>query len=106
MKKIILLVVLYATLCASNSFAGIFWTAPLQNWNIYVNNGVIYVSATNMPANCSYQRAQIDTTSNFPLSQQNNKDLYAYILSSSLTSKPLTIVVDSDVTTCTVWGAM
>lgn len=105
MRKIIVLVALHTILWVSNALATIVWTAPLQNWNIYVNNSVVYVSANNMPANCSYQRAQINTSSNFPYSQHNNKDLYAYILSASLANKSLTIVVEDNAPDCTIYGA-
>lgn len=104
MNKLVIGLALCILLIASNSFASIFWTATLQNWTIYVNNSVVYVSASNMPSNCSYQRAQINTSADFPYSQQNNKDLYAYILSASITGKSLSVVVD-DIGTCSIYGA-
>ena len=107
MKKIIFILVLNVLLfAASNAFAGRYWTDNLQDWNLYVNNGVIYLAATNMPSHCSYSRAQIDTnSSNGGFSQQNNKDLYAYLLTASIAGKSMRIVVSSDQSDCTISGA-
>lgn len=94
-------------------YAEPYWTGPLLNWNLVVNNGVIYLTATNMPSHCSYSRAQIDTAGNGGTdgvtggySLQNNKDLYAYLMvASSLGKQTLNIVVRREDTVCSIYGA-
>lgn len=82
------------------SFAKKHWSDYLQNWKIHLDNGQVYVDATNMPVHCSYSRAIIQTDLG-----EYQKDLYAFILMSYATKRKLTLVLDDAEQNCVVYGA-
>jgi hypothetical protein len=84
--------------------AGSYWTGALTDWYVSLDNGVVYVGASNMPAHCSYARAQIDTSSQI-YSATYQRDLYAYVMTAYAAGKSLRIVVNDQETTCKVYGA-
>jgi hypothetical protein len=101
-KKIILMLLLFP--CLSN--ASTIWTGPLSNWNLTLDNGVIYITASNLPANCSYGRAQIDTSTTYSYpSPTYQRDIYAFVLAQQAAGKTLQIVVNDSETVCKVYGA-
>jgi len=75
MKKILL--VILVSIVPSQAFASNVWTGLMTDFNLYMDNGTVYVSHVDMSSNCSNDRAQItmDNTA-------YNNALYAYILSS------------------------
>jgi hypothetical protein len=89
---------------ASVANAGAYWTALLSNWNLYLDNGVAYVDASNMPAHCSNSRAQIETSSQI-YSASYQRDIYAYVLAAHAAGKTLRIVVNDQESLCKVYGA-
>jgi len=106
MKNVYLICIIGLTLYVSDAFAERYWTEYLIDWRVMINNGVVYITAPNMPTHCAYSRAQISTASStVGFSQQNNKDLYAYVLSASILEKKLRIVVDRAESECVLSGA-
>lgn len=89
MKK--LAAVLMFGLMASSAFAGRFWTSDLVDWHYYLNNGVGYVSSASFPAECTYNRAQINFSAD-----EYMKAISAYVLAASKTGDKLTVVLDHD----------
>ena len=81
-----------------------YWTSQLTDWKVYLGNGVVYVSASNMPSHCSYSRAQIDTSSQV-YSPTYQRDLYAYLMAAYAAGKTMKIVVDDQETVCKIYGA-
>jgi hypothetical protein len=84
--------------------AAAYWSPALEEWKLHLDNGVIYISASNMPAHCAYSRAQIDTSLQTPTATYQ-RDLYAYVLAAYSAGKPLMITLHDDETTCKVYGA-
>ncbi len=93
-----------SALMPTPAFATKNWTASLVNWRLTMDNGVAYVNAINMPANCLNQRAYIDTSATI-YTQTNQRDLYAFVLAQSLAGNTLAIVVDDTETNCRLYGA-
>lgn len=86
-----------------SGYAKSYWTQPLADWSLYLDNGVVYVTANNMPSHCTYSRAQIDTSTQvYSLTYQ--RDIYAYILAAYTAKKPLTIVVNDQDSICKITG--
>ena len=67
-----------------------FWTQDLVDWHYYLNNGVGYVTSGSFPDECSYNRAQI----NFSSDDEYMRNIAAYILAASKTGEKLTVVLD------------
>lgn len=74
-----------------SSHAGRFWTSYLDNWHLYLNNGVAYVSSSSFPEQCKHGRAQI----NFSDSEYV-KAMWSYTLAASKTGEKLRVVLDFD----------
>jgi hypothetical protein len=81
------------------------WTKPLTDWQLYLDNGVVYVTAANMPANCSYSRAEIRTSAVQSGSPTYARDLYAFVLASRSAERPLRVAIDDAESTCLIYGA-
>jgi len=102
-------VALFLLLMSSASFAGRYWVPVdssgvsfyTSNWDLYINNNVVYVISPDLPSHCSHKRAQINITLDKPL----DKALYAYLLAAYSSGKSLKIVVDSTQTTCVLDAA-
>lgn len=98
--------ILLLCLITSISYADRFWTANLNNWHLFLNNGVGYVTSSSLPDTCSHNRAQINFTDD-----NYAKAIWAYILAASKTGEELSIVLDHDQTapadtiTCIVLSA-
>jgi hypothetical protein len=84
--------------------AAAYWTGGLTDWNVYLDNGVVYIGAANMPAHCAFARAQIDTSTQV-YTATYQRDLYAYVMAAYTAGKPLKIVLNDQETTCKVYGA-
>lgn len=90
------LICLYAT----SAFAGRYWPADtLVTWNLYLNNGVAYISSPQFVSHCNHDRGQINMDGT-----EFNKALYAYAMSAKARGKKLTYVVNSTDTTCIITG--
>ena len=94
--KYILLLVVFVS---QSGFAGRYWPEKLNDWHIYLNNGVAYIRSPDMAEHCTYDRAQINMTGT-----EFDKALYAYALSAFAKGKKLEYVVDSDQTICVISG--
>ena len=104
MKKILLFLVLsFGLVNMSSSFAGKYWipTEYTSNWNLHIENGVIYITSSDFPSHCSHRRAQINIADDRPL----DKALYSYLLAAYMAKQSIRIVVDSDDTDCVVDAA-
>lgn len=105
MKQVIK--ILFAGVCLLNgvsmAFAAKYWTpdAATSNWDLHINNGVIYISSSDFPEHCSNSRAQINIANDAPL----DRALYAYLLAAYQAKQAIRIVVDSNETTCKVAAA-
>ena len=84
--------------------AGTYWSPALSDWRLYLDNGVVYIAASNMPAHCQYARAQIDTSTQV-YSPTYQRDIYAYVMAAHVAGKPLSIVLNDQESTCKVYGA-
>jgi hypothetical protein len=89
MKKVIAFLTL--SLLSTSVFATRFWTNDLTDWQVYLNNGVVYVSSPAFPDQCTYDRAQIKLSSD-----EYVKALWTYILAASKTNEKLSVVLDHD----------
>jgi hypothetical protein len=103
-RAIVGLIIGCSAMMSAPGVANKLWSASLTNWRFYMDNGVAYVQAANMPANCQYQRAYIDTSATV-YTPTNQRDLYAFVLAQSLAGNTLSIVVDDSETNCRVYGA-
>lgn len=98
MKTSLLLIVL--VFISPSLSAKRYWPSELVNWNLYLNNGVAYISSSQFAEHCSYSRGQINMDGT-----EFNKAQYAYALSAKAKDKKLRYVVDSsDQTTCIITG--
>lgn len=93
------------SLTASPAMAARNWTKSLTDWTLYLDNGVAYVAAVNMPANCAHARAEIRTSAVLGGSPTYARDVYAFILASSGAERPLRVVIDDAESTCLIYGA-
>ncbi len=75
-----------------------YWpTTPLTDWDMSLNNGVVYITSPQMASHCTYSRGEIRVSdSTF------NRALYAYALSAKARGKGLKYVVDDATTTCVI----
>tara|TARA_R110001583_G_scaffold103368_1_gene250571 strand:+ start:1124 stop:1441 length:318 start_codon:yes stop_codon:yes gene_type:complete len=81
-----------------NANAGRYWPeTTLTSWELYLNNGVAYISSSQFADHCSDDRGQIDIDST-----EFSKSLYAYAMSAKARGKNLKYVVDSTQTTCII----
>jgi hypothetical protein len=86
-----------AAACMS-AFATRYWPATvLTDWQIQLNNGVVYIVSPQFASHCTYSRGQIDVTTS-----AYNRALYAYALSAKARGKAMRYVVDDAATTCVV----
>lgn len=81
------------------------WSNSLTAWNVSLDNGVIYVNASNMPTNCLNARAQISTSATLSGSTSYSSELYSFILASSAAQLPLKVAIEPGESTCKVYGA-
>lgn len=80
--------------------AGRYWpSTALTEWEISLNNGVVYITSPQFASHCTYSRGQIDVTSSIL-----NRALYAFALSAKARGKALRYVVDDTATTCVIDG--
>lgn len=97
--KFLLGAIIYLGVCSAVNATKYWPTKTLTDWSIYLNNGVVYITSSQIPKHCSHSRMQIDTsTSEF------NKSLYAYALSAKARNKSLRYVIDDSQTVCSVYG--
>ena len=108
MKIKILLLILTACF-ASTAMAKKYWIDLGTDWYIYFDNGQTYIKSSQLPSgsgthrhSCSHGRAQMSKTYGYT---DYRKNMYAYILSGSVTGKPLSIVLDDVESTCGFFGA-
>lgn len=83
-------------------FAAASWTEDLRDIQIYTDSGKLYLKASNMPANCSNSRAQIDLDGGGIYEQS----LFSQILAFYMEQKTIKIVVNvpSTAGNCTILG--
>lgn len=99
MKKVILFVVLYAILCASNCFAG-YITGTVSSVVIRASDGLVYITVTGTriyPAPCS-------TVGYWMIKDENSnvgKQQLAALLAANASKSEVTIYGTN---TCTRWG--
>ncbi len=104
MKKLVIATMLVAA--STSSFAGRFWTGDLGDWKLSLNNGVAYINSTAFPAECKYNRAQI----NFD-GTEYTKALWSYVLAASKAGNNIEVVLDhdrnsgADTVTCRIYSA-
>ena len=103
MKKTSGLLFVALTIAAPSANATAYWTPMLSDWKLYLDNGVAYVGATNMPSHCSNSRAQIETSSQI-YSATYQRDIYAYVMAAYTAGKQLRIVVNDQESLCKVYG--
>lgn len=94
--KILLLLTL---LVAQTSAATRYWPGTLNNWKVYLNNGVAYITSSEIADHCTYDRAQINMSGT-----EFDKALYAYALAAQAKGKKLDYVVDDTQTVCVISG--
>ena len=100
-NKLLLTIIL--TLCSSSAMASKYWHSLGSDWKIFFDNGQTYVSSPAMASHCNYDRAQLNSYSY--ANPDYNKNMYAYVLSGSVTGKSLRIVLDNAQSTCQFYGA-
>jgi len=76
-----------------------YWPAPLTEWSISLNNGLVYISSPQFAAHCSYSRGEIRVNDSV-----FNRSLYAYAMSAKARGKGLRYVVDDATTLCVIDG--
>ena len=88
------------SLYATSAFAGRYWPADtLVTWELYLNNGVAYISSPKFASHCNHDRGQINMDGT-----EFNKAQYAYAMSAKARGKNLRYVVDSTQSTCIISG--
>lgn len=96
MKYVIFIIII----CGSPlAFSKAYWAGVLNDWSLYLDNNVVYVQSDSMASHCSYNRAQIDVAQG-----DYQRALYSYALSAKARGKKLSYVVDSDASTCVIFG--
>jgi hypothetical protein len=89
---------LLAIAVSTPALAGRYWpTTPLTDWEIYLNNGTVYISSPQMASHCTNTRGQINVGDT-----AYNRALYAYALSAKARGKGLKYVVDDTTTVCVI----
>ena len=77
-----------------------YWpSTPLTEWEMYVNNGVVYIQSPQFASHCSYSRGQVNVADS-----AYDRALYAYALSAKARGKALRYVVDDAATDCHIFG--
>lgn len=69
----------------------------MTDWQIYLNNGVVYVQSPQFASHCSYSRGEFDVNLG-----SYNRALLAYALSAKARGKALRYVVDDAATLCVI----
>lgn len=83
---------------ASN--AGRYWPEEvLTEWELFLNNGVAYISSPQFVSHCLYSRGQINMTGT-----EFDRAQYAYAMSAKARGKKLRYVVDNTQTSCVISG--
>jgi len=106
MLKKLLLAVNFLVL-SSVAIADRFWTDELQDWRLYFNNGVVYVTSTSFPEQCNHNRAQMSIDGD-----AYKNAMFSYILAASKSGDKLKVVLDidrsqgPDTYTCVLLSAM
>ena len=85
-------------LCPEQPSANPAWSSLLSQWDLYIDNNVIYVASSNMPGNCNYERAEVS-----PGTALGNS-IYAFALKSQALGKPIRVVTDNAVSRCVITG--
>ena len=93
----ILIGAIAATASLSASATRYWPPAMLTEWDMYLNNGVVYIASPQFAGHCSYSRGEIDVNAS-----SYNRALYAYALSAKARGKALRYVVDDAATTCVI----
>ena len=97
-NKLFIVGVIFTVLFAAGANAKRDWaTQKLTNWDLYLNNGVAYISSPQFAAHCSYKRGHINISG-----AEYDKALYSYALSAKARGKKLSYVVDSTHTDCVI----
>ncbi|MDM8567927.1 hypothetical protein QUF50_00135 [Thiotrichales bacterium HSG1] len=99
-KKYLIIFSLLSCLIPLPTFATSYWTPMLQNWNLYLDNGVAYVNAYNMPSHCIHRRAEIEITTD----DKYQNFLFDFTLAMYQLRRQLKIVIDNDQTVCKIMG--
>lgn len=87
-----------AAMTSLSASATRYWpTAALTEWDMYLNNGVVYITSPQFAGHCAYSRGQIDVNPN-----PYDRALYAYALSAKARGKALRYVIDDGATTCVI----
>ena len=98
-----IVIVLVSVFFSTSVYAGKYWHSLGDSWKVYFDNGQTYISSTNIPSHCAHSRAQMDR--NYYSDAEYYKNMYAYILSGTVTGKKLSIVLESTQSTCEFFGA-
>lgn len=77
-----------------------YWPSqPLTHWTLTLNNGVAYITSSEIPSHCVHSRALIDMSGT-----EFDRALYAYALSAKARGKILRYVIDGDHVDCIISG--
>jgi hypothetical protein len=91
-----------ACLIAQQAAATLYWpSTTLTQWDMFVNNGVVYIQSPQFASHCTYSRGEIQV-GNGPY----ERAMYAYALSAKARNKSLNYVVDDAATICVIKGLM
>ena len=96
-RETIIFGIIFAIASLPASAARYWPPTPLTEWEMFLNNGVVYITSPQFASHCTYSRGQIDVTSSV-----FNRALYAYALSAKARGKALRYVVDDAATTCVI----
>lgn len=86
-------------LFSTPAFGKRYWPPVLSSWNLYLNNGVAYITSPQFAPHCSYSRGQINMDGT-----EFNKAQYAFAVAAKAKNKKLEYVVDDTHTTCIISG--
>lgn len=96
--KFVLMVGALVAAASLPAYATRYWPAvALTDWELSLNNGLVYITSPQMASHCTYLRGQIDVTAS-----AYNRALYAYALSAKARGKALRYVVDDAATLCVI----
>lgn len=98
MKKLSLCLLLIGSLPMA-AFAGRYQTPALTSWSMYMNNGVVYISSSQMPSHCTYSRAQINMSGT-----EFDRTQIAMALAAYKSKSNIAVFIDSDHTVCVMSG--
>lgn len=101
-----LLAILASGLFAGPAEAAKTWTASLTGWSVYLENDLVWVTATGNLSACTGAKAQLSTSATLGTSTSFSSELYTFIMASYAAQLPLKIVYESAETNpCKIYGA-